>query len=206
MRTIVKWSMLSVMLLGLNSCLGEAKEKLDKAKEGITNTSTLVKEARNVEGRIKKLKDAVPLSSDELKGWLPEKLSDMQRTAFKVGPMGMYKVNSVEATYEDTTNEKKFKVSVIDGAGPIGSTMAAGFGMLGNYDMEEEDALKHRQTVEVKGIKAQQTYMKKSNDTQLMFSYDERFLVTINAAKMQPDETWALVHKLDLSDLTDMAE
>ncbi|WP_123772329.1 hypothetical protein [Zobellia sp. OII3] len=206
MKSIMKILGICLMVFGLNSCLGEAKEKLGKAKKQISNTSKLVNETTKAQDKIEKLKNAVPLTNDQLKGWLPENLSGMKRTAFKVGRVGAYQVNSVEATYGNLDDKKKLKVSVIDGAGPIGSMMAAGYGMLGNFDMEEEDAVKHRQTVEVKGIKAQQTYKKKSNDTQLMFAYDERFLVTINAYKMQPDETWDLVHKLDLVDLAEMAE
>ncbi|MBT9186814.1 hypothetical protein [Zobellia russellii] len=197
---------LVILLLLLGSCVGEVKEKLSKAKEGVSNASTFVKEARKVEGRIEKLKDAVPLTNEQLKGWLPKSLEVLDRTGFKVGQAGMYKVNSVEGTYKKIDSKKKFNVMIIDGAGPTGSMMATSYGLLGNFEMETEDEYKHQQTVEVNGIKAQQTYKKKSNDTQLMFAYAERFLVTINAYDIPPEETWDIVNELKLEQLTKMAE
>ncbi len=197
---------LVILLLLLGSCVGEVKEKLSKAKEGVSNASTFVKEARKVEGRIEKLKDAVPLTNEQLKGWLPKSLGVLDRTGFKVGQAGMYKVNSVEGTYKKIDGKKKFNVMIIDGAGPTGSMMATSYGLLGNFEMETEDEYKHQQTVEVNGVKAQQTYKKKSNDTQLMFAYAERFLVTINAYDIPPEETWDIVNELKLEQLTKMAE
>lgn len=190
----------------LGACMGEVAEKLKTAKKGVSNATTFVKEAQKVEERIDKLKEAVPLTNDELKAWLPESLDGMERTGFKIGQAGMYQVNSVEGTYKASEDKKKFNVMVIDGAGPTGSMMSAGYGLLGNFEMETEDEYKHQQTVEVDDVKAQQTYKKKSNDTQLIFAYQERFLVTVNATDMDVEETWQLTEKLNLEDLADLAQ
>ncbi|MGJ8737482.1 hypothetical protein [Zobellia laminariae] len=197
---------LILLLIMFGSCVGEVKDKLSKAKEGVSNATTFVKEARKVESRIEKLKDAIPLTNEQLKGWLPTNLGDLERAGFKVGQTGMYQVNSVEGTYKIPEEKRKFSVMVIDGAGPTGSMMSTSYGLLGNFEMETEDEYKHQQTVEVDGVKAQQTYKKKSNHTQLMFAYKERFLVTVNASDMLPEETWDMVRKLKLEELTDMAE
>ncbi len=197
---------LVILLLLLGSCVGEVKEKLTKAKAGVSNASTFVKEARKVEGRIEKLKNAVPLTNEQLKEWLPQNLGPLERTGFKVGQAGMYQVNSVEGTYKKAEDKKALSVMIIDGAGPTGSMMATSYGLLGNFEMETEDEYKHQQTVEINGIKAQQIYKKKSNDTQLMFAYEDRFLVTINANDMLPEETWGMVDELKLEQLTKMTE
>lgn len=194
---------LSIML---TSCMGEVKEKLKTAKNGVTNATTFVKEAQKVEGRIEKLKDAIPLTNEQLKSWLPERLGAMERTGFKVGQAGIYQVNSVEGTYEVTDSKQRFNVMLIDGAGPTGSVMAAGYGMFGTMEMEVEDEYKHQQTVTVNDVKAQQTYKKKANDTQLMFAYDERFLITINATDMNVKDTWDMTKKLALEELVYLTE
>jgi hypothetical protein len=188
------------------SCVGEVKEKLKTAKKSVSNTTTLIKEAQKIEGKIEKLKDAEPLTNNQLKEWLPKSLGSLERTGFKVGQAGMYQVNSVEGTFKTSDGKQKFNVMVIDGAGPTGSMMAAGYGMFGNMEMEVEDEYKHQQTVTVKGIKAQQTYKKKANNTQLLFAYEERFLITINATEMNVEETWEMTQKLDLEELVDLAE
>lgn len=205
MKRLFQISILITTILFM-SCLGEVKEKLSKAKEGVSNATTLVKEVQKVEGRIEKLKNATPLTNKELKEWLPKNLGDLERTGFKVGQAGMYQVNSVEGTYKKTESKQKFNVMVIDGAGPTGSVMSASYGLLGNFEMETEDENKHQQTVTVDGIKAQQTYKKKANSTQLMFAYQERFLITVNATDMNAEQTWKMTQKLDLEDLIDLAE
>ena len=197
------WAAATVLL---TSCMGEVAEKLKTAKKGVSNASTFVKEAQKVEDRIKKLKEAVPLTNDELKAWLPENLNGMERTGFKVGQAGMYQVNSVEGTFKEKNGQKKIEVMVVDGAGPTGSMMSTSYGLLGNFEMEMEDEYKHQQTVEVNGVRAQQTYRKKSNNTHLMFAYEERFLVTVNATDLGVDETWALVNALNLGELGALTE
>ena len=206
MKKAIHILILGVLGTSLISCLGEVKEKLKTAKNGVTNATTFVKEAQKVEGRIENLKNAIPLTNDQLKSWLPERLGTMERTGFKVGQAGIYQVNSVEGTYKVTDGKQKFNVMVIDGAGPTGSVMAAGYGMFGTMEMEVEDEYKHQQTVAVNGITAQQTYKKKTNDTQLMFAFEERFLVTINATDMMVEEAWEMTKKLELEELVDLAE
>lgn len=197
---------MALLALILTSCLGEAKEKFNKAKEGVSNATTIVKEAQKVEGRMEKLKNETALTNNQLKAWLPKEINDLKRTGFKVGQGGFAGVNSVEGTYKASEGKKTFNVAIVDGAGPTGGVMAAGYGVLGNLEMETEDEYKHQQTVTVDGIKAQQTYFKKTNKTQLLFMYGERFLVTINATEMDMVETWEMVEKLDLKELVDLTE
>lgn len=199
----VKLLLLSV---AFSSCVGEIKEKLDTAKDGISNTTTFVKEVHGLEGKLEKFKDATPLTNKQLKEWLPERLGDLGRTGFKIGQTGMYQVNSVEGTYKETEGNREFNVLVIDGSGPTGSMMAAGYSMFGKMEMETEDEYKHQQTVSVEGITAQQTYKKKTNDTQLLFAYEERFLITVNSTDMSTEETWELTKELNLDELVNMAE
>lgn len=206
MKKVINIALPLLSALVLMACMGEVKEKLKTAKEGVSNATTLVKEAQKASSRVEKLREAVPLTNEQLKAWLPENLDGMERSGFKVGQAGMYKVNSVEGTYKTSEEKKKFNVMVIDGAGPTGSMMSASYGLLGNFEMETEDEYKHQQTVEVNGIKAQQTYKKKSNDTQLLFAYQERFLVTVNATDMNAAETWELTEKLNLGALVELAE
>lgn len=201
MKNTIKFLTAFILGVSLFSCVGEVKEKLKTAKEGISNTSTLIEEAKKVEGRIEKLRETIPLTNAQLKEWLPQSLGAMERTGFKVGEVGMYQVASVEGTYKKTESKQKFNIAVIDGAGPTGSVMASGYGMVGKIDMEVEDENKHQQTVTVNNIKAQQIYKKKRNDTQLMFVYEERFLVTINATDMNVEETWNITKKLDFKAL-----
>lgn len=196
----------TVTVIGLSSCSGEVKEKLKKAKQGVSNVTTIADKAKEAKAQMENLKDAVPLTNEELKKWLPESIEDLERTGFKVGAAGYANVSSIEGTYKSDDKDQQFKVTVIDGAGPAGSMMIAGLGMAAKMDMEQEDENKHIKSVEVDGIPAQQTYHKKRNETGLQFVVEKRFGVMINGVKMNPDETWAMIQKLELEELVDLTE
>lgn len=205
MRTLLRTLLLCVLL---TSCSGEVKEKLKKAKQGVSNLGTLAEKAKEAKEEIEKLKDATPLTNEELKGWLPEDIDDLQRTGFKVGAAGYANVASIEGTYklkaedgELGEEDGQLKVTVIDGAGPSGSMMIAGMGMAAKMDMEQEDEHKHIKSVSVDGITAQQTFHKRRNETALQFVIEKRFGVMVNGINMDPEETWALVGRLKLETL-----
>lgn len=199
--------LMAVLVLGtFSSCVGEVKEKLKKAKQGVSNVTTIAEKAQEAKEDIENLKDAVPLTNEELKKWLPESIGDFERTGFKVGAAGYANVASIEGTYKLEAGEQKLTMNVIDGAGPAGSMMIVGLGMAVKMDMEQEDENKHTKSVTVSDLRAQQTFHKKRNETALQFVFENRFGVMINAVNLDPDETWEMVEKLQLSDLNEMAD
>jgi len=214
MKVLYKISVLGLVLLVLNSCFNDVKEKYNQAKKGISNTSIIVNEAQKVEARIDKLKNTTPLTNEQLKAWLPEYLESFKRQGFKVGKTAYANVASIQGTYvlvhEETLGEhlkpeyteKKFIVNITDGAGPTGGIMISALQMAVKVDVEEENDHKHLKSVTVNGIKAQETYFKKKNSTDIQFIFKDRFGVTINAKNMMPEETWQLVKELNLKQLT----
>ena len=205
MKKITNLALVITTLL-FTSCMGEVKEKLQGAKKTVSNTASIVDEASSMVEQMEMLKNLVPLTNENLKTWLPEDLDGMKRTRFKVGASGMANVRSVEGTYKENDARKGLTILVMDGAGEAGSVMVMSFGMFGKMEMEMEDERKHQQTVEVDGIRAQQTYYKKNNRTKLMFVFKERFMVSIDGTDMTTDETWELTKKLDFAKLIDLAE
>lgn len=206
-RALVIMTLTAAFILGtFSSCMGEVKEKLKKAKQGVSNVATVAEKAQEAKEDIERLKDAVPLTNAEMKEWLPEKIGSLQRTAFKVGAAGYANVASVEGTYKMEGENRQIKVTIIDGAGPSGSMMIAGLGMASKMDMEEETEHKHTKSVTVNGIRAQQTFHKKRNETALQFVFEKRFGVMVNGVQLDPDETWKMVEKLDLEELEEMTD
>jgi hypothetical protein len=185
------------------SCKKETRDKIKQAKQHISNATTVVEKAKAAEEEMSELKDAVSLTNTELKEWLPESLGDLNRTGFKVGTAGYMNVASIEGTFKSEDNDKKISIQIIDGAGQMGSVMIASLGFASKMDMEEEDENRHLQTVDVNGIKAQQTYLKKRNETKVQFVYEKRFGVIVDGLDMSPEETWELIDKLNLEELVD---
>ena len=189
------------MISAVAACKKETRDKIKQAKQVISNTTTVVEKAKAAEEEMSELKEAVPFTNKELKEWLPESLDGLKRTGFKVGAAGYMNVASIEGTFKSEDNDKKISIQIIDGAGKMGSVMIAGLGFASKIDMEEEDENRHLQTVEENGIQAQQTYLKKRNETKVQFVYEKRFGVMVSGFDMSPEETWEAIEKLDLEKL-----
>lgn len=198
---------LIIISLIITSCLSdENKEKFKKTKQSIGNITSIVKNVEKTKQDIQKLKNATPLNNEQLKSWLPESLEGMERNSFKIGQTGYANVASVEGTYKTKDSEnKKATITIIDGAGPMGSMAIAGLSMATKIDIEEEDERKHKKTVKFKDTKALQTYNKKYNNTDLIFVYNSRFGVTVKTKNIGIDDTWDMVQKLNLKKLTKLA-
>jgi len=204
------------------TCKKETREKFKEAKQGISNTTTILKNAKNAQKDIEKLKDATPLTNEQLKEWLPDTIDAMKRTGFKAGQAIYANLASIEGKYDtpeeastitnDTgermlnPNKKSFKIQVMDGAGPTGSMMIASLNMLSRLDMEEDTEYHHKKTVTVGKIRALQTYKKPRSQTaaprtELQFVYKGRLGVIVNGTNMSLEETWKTVIGLNLDAL-----
>ncbi len=203
MKTIKRILMLLLMISAVAACKKETRDKIKQAKQVISNTTTVVEKAKAAEEEMSELKDAASLTNTDLKEWLPETLNGLKRTGFKVGAAGYMNVASIEGTFKSEENDKKLSIQIIDGAGKMGSVMIASLGFASKMNMEEEDENRHLQTVDVNGIKAQQTYLKKRNETKVQFVYEKRFGVIVDGLDMSPEETWELIDKLNLEELVD---
>ena len=167
----------------------------------MSNATKIISNAKEIQEESAKLKEVTPLTNEELKTWLPEKVADLSRTGFKVGKTGYMNVASIEGTYK-AEDGRELRVEIMDGAGEIGSALMVGMGAANKMEVEEEDERKHLQTITKNGVKAKQTYYKKRDDTELQFIYSGRFMVIVRAKDTKPEKTWELVEKLNLESLT----
>ena len=198
----------AMMLFLFTSCGEKAKETRDNVKEAKETFGAFTKmasEAKKAGEDIQKVSELEPLTSDDFKNWMPDKVGDLNRTGFKNNAMGAMKVASSEATYKNETGDKQIKVTVIDGAG-TGSFAIAGIRMASQMDMEEQDENGYKKTVKYNKGKAMEEYNNSRNHTELQFLHDERFGVEVNATGMNAAETWAMVDQLQLNKLSKMAK
>ncbi|MAU15360.1 MAG: hypothetical protein CMH46_07455 [Muricauda sp.] len=188
-------------LVSFIACKKETRDQLKKAKQEVSNATKIISNAKEIQEESAKLKEVTPLTNEELKTWLPEKVADLSRTGFKVGKTGYMNVASIEGTYK-AEDGRELRVEIMDGAGEIGSALMVGMGAANKMEVEEEDERKHLQTITKNGVKAKQTYYKKRDDTELQFIYSGRFMVIVRAKDTKPEKTWELVEKLNLESLT----
>jgi hypothetical protein len=176
-------------------------KKAQEARENVSNTQKIIKETTRMQDDIKELSETTPLTNDEMRAWLPDEVDGMNRTAFKMGGMGMMNIASVEATYTSEDKEKSFKIEVIDGAGEMGAMATTGMRMALSMDFEEETESKTKKTVTRNGVKAIEEYDKRRNRSIVQVLHEGRLYVQATGNNMQVDEVWDLIEKMKLNNL-----
>lgn len=186
----------------LMACDNPVTKKIKETKEGVSNTVKASKELTNMGEDIKELQTVTPLTNEEMKAWLPDEISGMNRTGYKAGQTAYIQIASIEATYKNEDKSKTFKVTVLDGAGEMGAAATAGIRMMLSMDMEEEDEYKIKRTVKKGDIKAIEEYKKNNNSTNIQLMYGKRFYIQADGKDMSLEETWDAIDELDLDDLS----
>ncbi|MGI9550188.1 MAG: hypothetical protein ACR2MT_03225 [Aurantibacter sp.] len=209
------FTMALVMFLSISiSSFGQVD---DGAQIASGNAMMMVPDVQKMQETMAKLQDLEPLTNDQLKSWFPESINGLVRQEFEAEEGSMPNVASISAAYvtpdepeflsgpngEDVLNPKRktLVVGVTDGAGPTGSGVIMSMGMMSDMNFEMEDDRKQQKVGEVEGIKAQQTFHKKTVKTELQFVHGGRFGISIAGANMEPQETWGHVKALDLDNL-----
>lgn len=146
------------------------------------NAAGMIENVQHMQKDMARLKGLKPLTSQQLKEWLPETLGELERITFSVGNgntgilalMGSYNTTDVpeflDGNDEVNTKNKTLVIEVMDGAGS-GAEMFSAMVMMSNMNFESEDDRKQVKHVNVNGIRAQQTYHKQSNKTGLNFTH-----------------------------------
>jgi len=160
MKNSINTVLVLLLIIVIASCKKETREKIKQAKQGISNTAIIVKNAKKTNEHINKLREATPLTNGVLKSWLPESINGMKRTGFIAGQAMYVNMASIEGTYGmpdepkyvkndegqnvSNPNKKGFTVSVMDGAGPTASTMIGSLTMMSNMSFEEDNERHHK--------------------------------------------------------------
>ncbi|MGJ1403170.1 hypothetical protein [Sphingobacterium siyangense] len=214
-----QWKVMPVLLgLGLlvascgNSKSSEgsedAKEKeagISDVVKGVSNLDNLNDGAKKLEDLQAKLKSEKPLSSEELKAFLPESLDGLKRTSYSVGSMYGAEVVSGEATYT-VDNQKEIKVNIIDGAGETASAIV-GLAQMGfMVDSEKITDTEIEKTGEFEGKRAKTTDSKgvegsTAKNSEISYLEKDRYLITLRGNGYSLDELKGFLPKLNLSAL-----
>lgn len=207
MRKYISFVIFMALTFGFASCTGGAKEKMKEAKENVSAAKSVVKGLSKMEKKaeeyqkdMEKLQDVDPFTSESFRKWMPDELAGMKRTSFEfASAMG----NQGTISFKNEEGDKTFTVTIIDGAGEMGSLVFAsqGFitGFMDDYYSESEDKLER--VVERKGNKAMETYHKERNSSEINVVVDKRFIVMAETKNIDVDDTWKLIDKLKVGKL-----
>ncbi|GAA0884040.1 hypothetical protein [Sphingobacterium siyangense] len=186
----------------------DAKEKeagISDVVKGVSNLGNLSDGAKKLEDLQAKLKSEKPLSSEELKAFLPESLDGLKRTSYSGGSMYGAEVVSGEATYT-VDNQKEIKVNIIDGAGETASAIV-GLAQMGfMVDSEKITDTEIEKTGEFEGKRAKTTDSKgvegsTEKSSEISYLEKDRYLITLRGNGYSLDELKGFLAKLNLSAL-----
>lgn len=173
--------------------------------KSVSNLDNLNDGAKKLEELQAKLKSEKPLSSDELKAFLPESLDGLKRTSYSAGSVYGAGVISGEATYT-ADPQKDIKVSVLDGAGETASAIV-GLAQMGfMMDSEKITDNETEKTGEFEGKRAKTTDTKGvegsvSKSSEISYLEKERYLITVRGNGYSLDELKGFLGKLNVSAL-----
>lgn len=135
----------------------------------------------------------------ELKAVLPERLLGMDRTSHKgekSGAMG-FSISQAEAEYEE--DDKSLSVQVVD-AGKLGM-MKAGMAAWATLEIDKESDDGFERTTTIDGHKAFEKYDSRSGDSELIFLYKDRYIITLNGNGLDDDDLRKALRRVDYEDL-----
>jgi len=195
--TITMLLLLAIACKKENNPINKFKEAVGKAKEvkqGFEGVQKVLEGSKDVEGNIERLSKLEPITSSQIKNWLPETIGNFKRTAFKIEKqMG---ISMVKLTFENDEN-KKIDITVIDGA-DVGSAAVSMYLMAENASIESEDDTGYMRTETFNKHKVMITYKndEHNEESELRSVIAKRFLVEAKAKNLKPKELWGYVQQL----------
>jgi hypothetical protein len=203
-----KLLIISCSLLFLANC-SKKEEKTDKNSTSISdvisgakNLNSLSNSMEDIQKNTEKLKKMSPLSNDELKAVMPETMMGLKRTSLSVGDNSMLQFSSSEAEYSDGEN-KKIKITVMDGAGETGSAMVSVMMMGFATNSEKTTENSFEKMGDFNGVKAS-IKERKSEDrvnSDIQYIVKERYLISIEANGYTTEELKAVMNDINSSSL-----
>ena len=197
-----KYVMALFVFSALLSCKDNpVSKKIKETKQSVSNTTNAVREMNKIQEDVKDLSEITPLTNEEFKSWLPEKVNGMKRISYKAGQTGMMGIASIEATYANEDKSKKFTNNVIDGAGQMGAAATMGMRMVMSQDFEEEDENGYKRTTTKNGAKAVEEYRTNNNRSKIQLMQGNRFYLDATGTNMDLDETWDAIEEIKMKKL-----
>ncbi len=199
MRNAIQILSVIILLFAVISCGHSDKKSApeDKAR------TTRKKELNKFEKRVAVLKTIEPVVYEDLKAWFPKQLDGLPLTETKpFYPMFDGQIN-VQATYGKLTDEKSSTLTLMDAAGPKGSSFAT--------EIEEHQeklpdlnakGMEYNYAVEVRDWYARQVYAKDKKITQISFFHDDRMFIKLMSKGYTLEESWDLIGDLDFKALS----
>lgn len=139
----------------------------------------------------------IPLSNDQLKNWIPEKVGNMEQRKLIVGHKQGMEMSGAIATYQEKGKEgKQISLEVLDGAGATGAVMLKSIDQKLNVDYQEEMASGYSRIYEQDGIRVWEKFNSDEHLTEIEFVIKERYHFIFKGHGIKMEELWDFVRQV----------
>ncbi len=189
-----------LLLLICTACKKENNPltKIKEVNKNIGNIQEAAKTLSEAQENSKDLAKLEPVTKEQIKSWMPEKLGDLKRSSFQISKeFGM----TCKLVFKGEDN-KSININIIDGAG-TGAPMMTMFSMMQNMDIDKESDTGYERTQKFGSQKVYIKYQKSGNyeKSKLQCTLNGRFGIEANAREMTPEELWEYIQKLKINKL-----
>lgn len=141
------------------------------------------------------LEAQVPLSNDQLKDLIPQKVGKMEMKKIMLGHKQAMGISGVISTFqEEGENERQISMELLDGAGATGNVLvkATEQKLMPDYEEKSEDG--YSRIYEHQGIRVWERLNSKSQSSEIEFVCAGRYQFTFKGHQVPMKELWAFVN------------
>lgn len=139
----------------------------------------------------------IPMSNEQLKKWIPEKVGEMVQHKLLVGhkqSMGMS--GAISTYFEEISEEQQVSMEVLDGAGATGAVMLKSIIQKLVPDYEEQKANGYSRIYEREGLRVWEKFNTLDQTAEIEYVLDGRFHFIFKGHQIELDELWAFVKEV----------
>ncbi|MDT0555198.1 hypothetical protein [Patiriisocius hiemis] len=180
----------------LNSGCGEKKNSRVKEseKEPYITEEILEEVLDEIQAKqnpiTEKLKKLTPLSSTDMDAWMPDKLGNLHRVNYKTNAMPASFTFVTIARFKSLNTSEQLDITLMDGAGPMGSMAIAPFLDLERITRATSTDEGFQKTITKNGTVYIQKYNEQDDTYFLQFTNKDRFIVKIETQNITEKSLW----------------
>lgn len=185
----------SLLLLLLYGC-GEKQNASENAVE--ENEAIAIKMFNEIEAENKhitdELKTITPITAKEIDIWIPKSINAFERTSYSPNAQPEGFILITKATFEIPNSTKKLDLTMMDGAGVMGSITITPFFDLKRIYPDKKTKEGYQKVIEKNGKTVFQKYNNHEDIFLIEFVSQKRYVVLIESESLTEEELW---HAID---------
>jgi hypothetical protein len=136
----------------------------------------------------------IPMSNEQLKNWIPQKVGAMVQRKLIVGHKQGMEMSGAIATYQQIGQDTvQISLEVLDGAGATGAVMLKSITQKLKVDYQEEMNTGQSRIYEREGIRVWEKFNIKDHHSEIEFVLKERYHFIFKGHQIKLDELWVFV-------------